>query len=75
MTGGGDQVVDVLANATAIGVMTGHDGLESVLAGGIHGQFAPIAIAIDIVIAGVIGLPDFDRGIGKHITASIEHLT
>ncbi len=67
--------VERLANATAVGIMSGHDGLESVLARGIHEQFAPIAIAIDIVIAGVIGLPDFDCGIGKHITASIEHLT
>jgi hypothetical protein len=74
MAGRGYQIVDVLANATVVGVMSRHDGLDFVLAGGIHGQLAAIAIALGIVITEVIGLPDFDGGIGKHITTSIEHL-
>src|ERR1700686_108454 len=62
MSGRGHQIVDVLANATAVGIMSRHDGLDFVEAGGVHRKLAAIAVAVEIVIAEVIGLPDFDHG-------------
>jgi hypothetical protein len=54
--------VDVLANAT--GIVPRHDRIEGIVSGRIGSESGAVAIAVDIIVAEVVGLPDFDRGIG-----------
>src|SRR5262249_12262392 len=61
ISGRGDKVVDVLANAT--GIVPRHDRIEGVVSGRIGNQSGAVAIAVDVIVAEVVGLPDFDGGI------------
>ncbi len=38
-------------------------------------ELATVAITVQVVIAEVIGLPDFDGGIGHEVAARIEYLS
>src|SRR5215469_3601696 len=55
------KVVDVLANAT--GIVPRHDRIEGIVSGGIGNESGAVAIAVDVIVAEVVGLPDFDGGI------------
>src|SRR5581483_5127625 len=64
--------MDVLANA--IGIVPGHDRFEFVAAGLVRLQAGAVTIAVEIVMAQMIGLPDLESGIGKRFGASTENL-
>jgi hypothetical protein len=61
ITGRRDKVVDVLANAT--GIVPGHDRIERIVSGRIGNESRTVAIAVDVIVAEVVGLPDFKGGI------------
>ena len=52
----------MLANAT--GIVPGHDRIERIVSGRIGNESRTVAIAVDVIVAEVVGLPDFKGGIG-----------
>jgi hypothetical protein len=70
--GRADEIVDVLADT--IGIVPGDDGIEIVRGGGIGCEFGAIAIALHVVMANVVGVPDFYEGARQLVTARIVNL-
>src|SRR5664279_3660111 len=69
----GDEVMHVLANAA--GVVPRHDRLDRVAPLCSRFEYGAVAVALDIVVAVIIGLPDLDLCIGNNFTASVVHPT
>ena len=68
-----DHVMHVLGDA--VGVMSRHHRRELITPLGVGGKHGAVAIALDIVVTEMVGLPDFNRGIGTGLTARVENRT
>src|SRR5262249_15516834 len=71
MTLGGNNVMNVLAHSS--GVMSRHDGVERIPAHGVGLERSSIPIALQIVKAEMICLPDFDLRARKTASSRIEN--
>jgi hypothetical protein len=70
--GCGHQIVDVLADTVRI--MPWHHRTEMVFSLRVRHQRGTVAIAFDVVVAVVIGLPHFKGRSVQNFAVSIEHL-
>src|SRR6266478_3146365 len=68
----GNHVVDVLRGTVRI--MSRQNGLDGVFGGRFHDQLGPVPVALHVVVARVVGLPDVDPGAGNTFTTRVEHL-
>ena len=64
-----DQIVDVLADAARI--VARHDRIETILSFAVSDQCGAVTVAVEIVEAQMICLPDFDFGAREHVSSRI----
>jgi len=69
----GNRRLPTLVLAHPIGVVPGHDGVEGVGAAGRRLESRTVSIAVDVVAAAVVRVPDLDRRLGQRFAAGAEH--
>jgi hypothetical protein len=75
VSGGHDQIMDVLADATFVGIVAGDHRFKRIGPRCVHESLSAITIGAQVVVALMVGLPNLDGSVGDDGASSVKDLS
>jgi hypothetical protein len=67
--------MDVLADATLVGIVAGDHRFKRIGPRFVYGSLSAITIALQVVVALMVGLPNLDGSVGEGVASRVEDLS